>query len=243
MKTCRSRLRAAQHVLPAPVVKAVIFDLDGVVVDSHPLHRQAWRSFLLTLNREVSERELDYILDGRKRADILCHFLGPLSEAQLDGYGKRKDAFFQRRAADVRPISGISRFVTHLARRGIRLAVATSAGRGRTHSMLERLGLKPYFAAIVTADDVSCAKPDSLVYRVACHHLQTEPYEACAFEDSCSGVLAAKSAALRCIGVASSETTRKVLLNAGADFVIPDFNNLTLKKLETLLDSARIVKQ
>jgi beta-phosphoglucomutase len=239
MNPCRTRLRVATS---SPTVKAAIFDLDGVLVDSHPLHRQAWRSFLLTLNRDVSERDLDYILDGRKRADILRHFLGPLSDAQLDGYGKRKDAFFQRRAADVRPISGIVRFVAHLAKYGIPLAVATSAGRCRTHSMLERLELKSYFAAIVTADDVSCAKPDALVYRVACANLGAQPSFACAFEDSCSGVVAAKSADLYCVGVTSEEKISECLLTAGADCVIPDFNNLTLESLQGLLQSSRIMK-
>jgi len=239
MNRCRNRWCAAR-TNSAPEVRAAIFDLDGVLVDSHPLHRQAWRSFLMTLNREVSECELDYILDGRKRADILRHFLGPLTDVQLEGFGKRKDAFFQRRAADIRPISGVTRFVTHLAECGVSLAVATSAGRGRTHSMLERLGLKPYFGAIVTADDVSRGKPDSLVYRVACKSLGFDPSFACAFEDSCSGVLAAKAAALRCVGVTNEGKTRKSLVTAGVDHVVEDFNNLSLQSLQALLGSSRV---
>jgi beta-phosphoglucomutase-like phosphatase (HAD superfamily) len=192
------------------------------------------------LNREVSEHELDYILDGRKRADILRHFLGPLSDVQLEGFGRRKDAFFQRRVADIQPISGVTGFVVHLAGCGLSLAVATSAGRGRTLSMLERLGLKPYFGAIVTADDVSVAKPDSLVYQVACRSLGIEPSFACAFEDSCSGVIAAKAAALHCVGVTNQERTRKSLVAAGVDCVVEDFNNLSLESLQGLLDSSRV---
>ena len=59
-----------------PIARGVVFDMDGVIVDSHPAHRKAWRHFLRNLGREVSERDLDFILDGRKRCDILRHFLG-----------------------------------------------------------------------------------------------------------------------------------------------------------------------
>jgi beta-phosphoglucomutase len=94
----------------------------------------------------------------------------------------------------------------------------------------------------VTADDVSSAKPDALVYRVACANLGAQPSVACAFEDSCSGVVAAKSADLYCVGVTSEEKISESLLTAGADCVIPDFNNLTLESLQGLLQSSRIMK-
>ena len=80
--------------------------MDGVIVDSHPAHRKAWRQFLRTLGREVSNTELNFILDGRKRADILRHFLGELSEAEIVDYGKRKDDFFQHSSFEVKLSQG-----------------------------------------------------------------------------------------------------------------------------------------
>ncbi len=108
--------------------------------------------------------------------------------------------------------------------------------------MPERLKLKSYFAAIVTADDVPCAKPDALLYRVACDSLRAEASLACAFEDSCSGVVAAKAADLHCVGVTGQDETRESLLAAGADCVVPNFNNLTLESLQILLHSSRTMK-
>lgn len=58
------------------MLSAVIFDMDGVIIDSHPAHRAAWRTFLREIGRKVTETELDFVLDGRKRSEILRHFLG-----------------------------------------------------------------------------------------------------------------------------------------------------------------------
>jgi len=64
-------------------IRAVAFDMDGVLIDSHPAHRAAWRKFLLSLDRHVSDDELSFILEGRTRNEILRHFLGDLSENEL----------------------------------------------------------------------------------------------------------------------------------------------------------------
>src|ERR1700722_13758834 len=107
-------------------LQAVIFDMDGVIVDSHPAHRKAWRKFLRTLGREVSDPELNFILDGRKRADILRHFLGELSEAEIADYGRRKDEFFQNSSFEVKPLPGLIEFLHQLNGARIATAIATS---------------------------------------------------------------------------------------------------------------------
>ena len=76
-------------------LRAVLFDMDGVLIDSHPAHRAAWREFLCSLGKDVSDTELSFILDGRTRAQILRHFLGELSEQGLQTYGKHKDELFR----------------------------------------------------------------------------------------------------------------------------------------------------
>jgi len=171
---------------------AVIFDMDGVMVNSHPIHRRAWQQFLQTLGRDVSETELDYILDGRKRSDILCHFLGALSPAQIVEYGQRKDLFFLESAREVQPIPGLIRFVEQIAGRGIAMAVATSASESRTRFTLEQLGLRRHFRTIITGKDVLLGKPAPDIYRLACRRLGVSPELAVAFEDAVAGIQAAK---------------------------------------------------
>lgn len=206
-------------------VRGVIFDMDGVIVDSHPYHRKAWHQFLSSVGKDVSEAELDFILDGRKRHEILRHFLGELSEAELAEYGSRKDEFFQQVLTEVRPIPGVVEFVRRIRRDGLLAAVATSGSGRRTRYTLDRLGLTRHFRAIITGNDVSEGKPDPGIYRIACQRLAVAAEKLVAFEDAVSGVLAARSAGIKCIGVGRCEQADK-LRQAGAAQVIENFTHL-----------------
>jgi HAD superfamily hydrolase (TIGR01509 family) len=215
-------------------LQAVVFDMDGVIVDSHPAHRFAWRGFLRTLGKEVADSELDFIMDGRKRKDILLHFLGPLTDDQLQEYGSRKDELFWQALPDVVPVPGVFEFMECIRRAGITMAVATSASAGRTRSILMRLGLLTNFRAIVTGDEVRDGKPDPGIYRLACQRIDCSPEVAVAIEDAASGVRAAKGAGLKCVGIASHQLEEK-LTAAGADHVLPDFLNLSLRDFHVLV--------
>src|SRR4051794_11081174 len=92
------------------MLKGVIFDLDGVVIDSHPIHRRAWRRFLDLLGVQVTDAELEYVTEGGKREDILRHFLGPLTDRQILDYGQRKEHLFREEALEIDPLKGLERF-------------------------------------------------------------------------------------------------------------------------------------
>jgi len=211
--------------------RAVIFDMDGVLIDSHPAHRAAWKEFLRGTGCNVSSAELNFILEGRTRAEILRHFLGELSEEDLVEYGKRKDEIFRGMERQIPPIAGVLDFIEQLKRMRISIAVATSASEIRTFSTIERLGLGGCFGAVITASDVLAGKPDPAVYRLACERLSIPPNEALAFDDATAGIEAARSAGMRCIGVTSNGIGAK-LIEAGAERVIPDFLGLSLEFLE-----------
>lgn len=213
---------------------AVVFDMDGVIIDSHPAHRKAWRKFLHSMGREVSDGELDFILDGRKRSEILRHFLGNLSEAELEAKGKCKDQFFQDLELEVKPIRGVIEFLNSLRSRNIAIALATSASESRARSTLARLGLTDLFEAIITGGDVPKGKPDPAIYRITCERLYLEPKNVLAIEDAVSGVRAAKGAGLRCVGVSGHEAPDE-LIAAGADCVIKDFHGASKAKLEQVM--------
>src|ERR1700751_4554832 len=113
------------------MLSGVVFDLDGVIVDSHPLHQRAWRAFLASVGKEVSDSDLDFILEGRRRRDILIHFLGDLSESEIQEYGKQKDDLFQQAHVFLEPVAGSVEFIKKLAKAELRLAVAPSASQQR----------------------------------------------------------------------------------------------------------------
>lgn len=220
-------------------LQAVIFDMDGVIIDSHPAHRKAWRQFLHSLGRDATNHELDFILDGRKRAEILRYFLGEISDAQLEEHGRRKDDFFHDLEMEVKPIPGVVSFLDDLQKRKIATAVATSASESRARSTLERLHLTHHFQAVITGGDVAKGKPDPAIYSLACHGLNIRPQNALAIEDAVSGIRAARAAGLRCVGVSIHQSAAD-LIAAGADCVIHNFLGDAKVKLEVFLQRSAL---
>jgi HAD superfamily hydrolase (TIGR01509 family) len=207
--------------------------MDGVIIDSHPLHRVAWRQFLGKLGKDVDDVTLDFVLDGRTRKDILFHFLGPLTDEQLEEHGHHKDELLRNLDDDVQPVPGVVEFLEQLSKAGIRIAVATSANRHRTLGTLKELGLSHYFQTIVTADEVGAGKPDPQIYSLAAERLHIAPGNLLAVEDAVSGVKSAIAAGMRCVGIANAARA-ELLRAAGAEPVVPDFLGLSLDRLQAV---------
>jgi beta-phosphoglucomutase len=216
--------------------QGAIFDFDGVIVDSHPVHKRAWRKFLHSTGKVASEEELQFVLDGRRRDDILRHFLGELDDEEIADYGHRKEQFFRNEAASVRTIKGLRNFISNLEAAHLALGIASSGSRGRVDFLLDRLNLKKHFGIVVTGDEVSESKPHPAVFLKAAQGLRKDPGALIAFEDAVSGVQAARSAGMTCIGIAQRERA-SVLLDAGANDVVPDFRFLSCAKLQDIFRS------
>jgi beta-phosphoglucomutase len=215
------------------MIRGVIFDFDGVIVDSHPVHKRAWIKLLESVGRTVSEEDLQFILDGRKRNDILRHFLGDLDPEMMIRYGDRKEQFFRDEAANVQPVDGLVSLLADLLEAKVAAGVASSGSRSRVNFLLDRLDLKKHFQAVVTGDEVKNGKPDPSVFLRAAQALQKDPGELLAFEDAPSGVQSAKAAGMKCIGIAQPDRA-SVLLDSGADHVLPDFCSLSYSRLQEL---------
>jgi len=214
-------------------LEAVIFDLDGVVVDSHPSHKRAWKTFFRSLGKEVSERELCFVLEGQKREDILRHFLGELSQEQVRYYGACKEALFRHSGPKLKTIPGLHPFLESLEAAGMALALASSASRSRACYMLKQLDLMRRFRVIVTGDDVDKGKPDPEIFRLAAQGLSVPAESILVCEDAVSGVAAAKLAGMKCLAIAA-EGRERLLSEAGADCVLPDFTSARLDELQCL---------
>jgi beta-phosphoglucomutase-like phosphatase (HAD superfamily) len=128
-------------------------------------------------------------------------------------------------------MNGVVDFLEHLSNAGVRIALATSAGRRRACGTLEELGLARYFETIVTGDDVSAGKPDPAIYRLAAARMQEAPDHLLAVEDAVSGVKAARLAGMRCLGLAHNGRADLLRL-AGAHPIIADFRSLSFAHLK-----------
>jgi len=215
------------------MLRGVVFDMDGVVIDSHPAHRAAWKAFLDALGKTVSDRELEIILDGGKREEILRHFLGNLSHEQIVEYGKRKDEILRNHGTLLEPMIGVVKFLDQLEGGGVRVALATSAGKHRVFRTLDELGLARHFEIVVTGDDVPAGKPDPAIYLLAAERMKERPDDLLAVEDAVSGVKAARSAGMRCLGIAHNGRADALRL-AGANPIIEDFRSLSFSQVRAL---------
>jgi beta-phosphoglucomutase family hydrolase len=215
------------------VFKGAVFDFDGVIVDSHPAHVRAWKRFLDSVERTVTEEQLQFVLDGRKREDILRHFMGELSTEQIVEYGHRKEKFFRDEAGYVRTINGLLAFLENLECEHLALAIASSGSRSRIDFLLDRLDLKRTFRVVVTGDEVGQGKPHPDVFLEAARQLGVDCSQLVVFEDAVSGVRAARSAGMVCVGIAQASNV-SLLIDAGANYVVPDFASLSCSKLREI---------
>jgi HAD superfamily hydrolase (TIGR01509 family) len=213
------------------MLKGIVFDFDGVVVDSHPVHKRAWIKFLESVGRTVSEEDLKFLLDGRKREDILRHFMGAVDAERMTEYGCRKEQFFRDEAGSVQPVDGLRNFLEGLQGAGVAISIASSASSSRIDFLLDQLDLKKYFQAIITGDQVAKGKPDPSVFLMAAKAIQHDPTKLLAFEDAVSGVKSAKGAGMKCVGIAQLDRAF-LLLDSGADRVVPNFCSLSYSRLQ-----------
>lgn len=215
----------------------LVFDMDGVLLDSHPVHRRAWRELLRAAGREVSDVELEFVMEGATREEILHHFLGPLTPQQAALYARQKEAIFRQEEDRVQTTEGLDVFLDLVDSASIPMAVATSASRIRTTRMLENHALAGRFAAVLTGDDVPGGKSSPAIFLRACEQLRANANEVLVIEDAITAVKIVKQIGMKCIGIAAGKRGPG-LVKAGADLVVPNFMHLELSDIIGLFQNS-----
>lgn len=201
---------------------ALLFDMDGVLIESTGVHTAAWEEYLKRHgipSAGVMEKML-----GKRNDEIVRVLWGPpITEEEVFRHGAEKERLYREKMAPVferHVVAGVAEFVRAAIGQGIPCALATNAEPANVDFVLDRLGLRECFAAIVDGHQVRRAKPDPEVYITAAARLGVEPRNCVIFEDSPGGLAAARAAGGRVVAVL---TTLKEA--PGADFTIRDFRD------------------
>jgi HAD superfamily hydrolase (TIGR01509 family) len=225
---------APNSSLPA----AVIFDMDGVLIDSNPFHLRKWAGFLKEHGIPFDEEKLAEIVLGPANETTLRRYFGEqITPKQIQELSEEVEAEFRRAiAAHARPFPGARSLIEACDAQGILMAVASCAISKNVEFLVTALELRPYFQAILSRDDISYAKPDPEIYFRTAAKLGIEPAACVVFEDSFVGVEAAKRAGMKCVAIASSFPAEDLRQGTRADLVVPSFEVVSLETLRALFD-------
>jgi beta-phosphoglucomutase len=209
---------------PTQPARAIVFDMDGVVLNSPPMHLLTWQQTLAPLGIRMTAEDL-YPLEGMPTEltaqRLTERLLGrACSDEQARELAHTKRALFRERFNPTL-VPGIAPLLHGLRGRGYRLGLVTGSARSVVNESLAPTGLAELFAAIVAGDEVSRGKPNPEPYRTAAERLGVPPTECLAVENAPLGIRSAKAAGMGCVGIETTLPAER-LLAAAADRVFPD---------------------
>ncbi|WP_342548931.1 beta-phosphoglucomutase [Paenibacillus sp. FSL P2-0089] len=211
-------------------IKACLFDLDGVLVDTARYHYIAWRELAEELGFVFTEQDNER-LKGVSRAaslNILLEIGGiTLAEDEKARLAEQKNNRYVEYIAKMDSseiLPGALDFLQECRTAGIKVALGSASKNAMT--ILNNTGLTPYFDAIIDGTHTSAAKPDPEVFLLGAQALDTAPAHCVVFEDAAAGILAASRAGMRSVGIGSPETL------GGATLVVPSLRQLTVATLK-----------
>ena len=209
------------------VLRALVFDMDGTLTDSDPLHREAFDRTLARHGKVIDHAFFRTRISGQPNEAITEALFPEWDVLERAQFAADKEALFRELAPTLQRLPGLDALLAWADRHGLKKALVTNAPRANALHMIEALALHGHYDALVLGEEVARPKPDPLPYLTALDLLGVSPAEAYAFEDSAPGVRAASGAGIVTFGVATSQPP-EALRAAGAQHVIRDFDDPAL---------------
>jgi len=209
---------------------ALLFDLDGTVVDTDQLHIAAWNSVLATDGRQIGAGFYRTSLMGFAADAVTAALFPDHSAAQRTAMAYAKEVAFRSQVGELVPTAGLPAVLEWADGLSLPMAVVTNAPRDNALLLLRGLGWAARFPVLVIGEELARGKPDPLTYFTAMQQLGVHAGQALAFEDSLSGVRAAVAAGIETIGLTTA-LPHDVLRSAGATASVRDFTDPALLEL------------
>ena len=218
--------------------RAVLWDMDGTLIDSEELHWISWRETLAAEGITIS-REQFLSSFGQRNDSIISQWLGSAATPErIEEISNTKEELYRHliRRDGISPLPGVAHWVQHLHKQGWLQAVASAAPRANIDAVLEALSASHAFQGIVSAEDVRRGKPDPEVYLTAASRLAVSPDRCIVVEDAVAGVEGARRAGMKSIGVSHKGK------HLPADVVVHSLELLEPDGFDKLLNSCRVAK-
>lgn len=204
------------------MIKGIIFDMDGVVVDNHQYHFKAWMAFSEKYKFPLNAQIYRDKFNGKTNADLFKMIFGDIADEVARKYADEKEGMYKKLyAAEMRAHTGLLDFLDYLKKHRIKIALGTSAPTENVDFTLDGLKLRHYFEVIVDGPQVSKGKPDPQVYQLCAFKLGLDPKDCVVFEDSLAGLESGERAGCKIVGVATSHEAYE--LKPKTDLIIHDF--------------------
>lgn len=221
---------------------AVLWDMDGTLVDTAKLHFDAWVLACQALGREFTAEDFRLTF-GRRNPEIYDYlFPGKPNPEASDRLGLEKELLYRAEAKrqGISLLPGVGELIQDLARSGAKQGIGSSAPRGNLDLILELTGIGPFMGAIVGQEDTSRGKPDPEVFLVGAQRLGLSPHQCVVVEDAVAGVQAAKAAGMKAVGVTFvGHHPAEALKAAGADLLLEDLSQTSVDQLFDLVRASR----
>lgn len=206
-------------------IKAVIFDMDGVIVNNYEFHFKAWMDFADRYNYELNEEIYKEQFNGKTNRDLFRMIFEDPTDEEIETYTEEKESLYRELYYDDLAVhTGLLDFLSSLKRNRIKIALATSAPTENVDWILDNLQLRPWFDVIIDGSDVDNGKPDPEIYLTVCDRLEMDPKHCLVFEDSLAGLESGKEAGCMIVGVATSHEPWE--LQTYTDHVLHDFTEV-----------------
>jgi beta-phosphoglucomutase family hydrolase len=219
-----------------PKIRALILDMDGVIIDSNPWHRIAWEEYNRSLGVETTE-EMQRRMYGKRNEELIREFFGGyLGDAEIAAHGRAKEVLYREM---MKPhlndalVPGVREFLDR--HRDLALAVATNAEAANVDFVLDETGLRSFFRVVIDGHQVLNPKPHPEIYLQVADALGIPPAECVVFEDSHTGVEAALAAGMRVVGISTTHEELQGVSLLVADFFDPALEEWLSGSLSTVL--------